>query len=202
MLHCFSSMSRNNTENWFEHNKATFTCSMTRVDSQCNTTGDCVYPGNPPPDFHPQDSSCKIAEIRLAGAWGEHAVWPQPSCRGFPAESQRTARSFISTKLHSERSEVTLVLPPSHLTKAEQHTMLRCQGWTDTHKHTQTTELFGVNSRQASTHTLCAVGIAHSDKERGGDCCTVASSCLWRLSDWSAEQSPALTSPKAILQFC
>lgn len=52
--------------------------------------------------------------------------------------------------------------------------MLRCQGWMDTHK--RTTELIGVNRRQASkeqhTHALCSGSwkavVAHSDKEGWG----------------------------------
>lgn len=160
MLHCLSSMSRNNTENWFEHNKATVT-GMTRVDSQCNTTGDCACPGNLPPDFHPQDSSCKTAEIRLAGAWTFNMA--TALLQRFP-----WWRSFTCTKLHSERPEVTLVLPPLHLSKAEQHTMLRCQEGTDTHKHWRPQSCLGWTGGRPPHTYLVQRGLHTVIKKDGG----------------------------------
>lgn len=189
-MHCPSSMSRN-TENWFEHNKATVP-GVPRVDSQFNTTGDWEYPGNPPPDFHPQDSSCRTAEIRLAGAC---------TCSMATALLQRfpcwTSKDCKIVYLHQtsqwEAWNHSGFAPfPSHQSRI----MSRCQGGIDTQKHTQTKELLRVNKRQASTHTLCAMG-----QKDGGITAylpVAAFEDLKTLKVWS----PALTSPKAILQFC
>lgn len=195
MLHCFSSMSRNNTENWFEHNKATLTCSMTRVDSQCNTTGDCV-PRQPAPRLPPSG-------LILQNSWGQTCRSLRWTCSVATALLQRfpcwISKDCKIIYLHQTSqwkvwSHSGFAPFPSHQSRATHHAEMSGMDW-HTHTHSDHRAIWG---EQASTHTLCAVGIAHSDK----DWCTVASSCLWRLSDWSAEQSPALTSPKAILQFC
>lgn len=160
MLHCHSSMSRNNTENWFEHNKATVT-GMTRADSQYNTT---AYPGNPPPDYQPQDSSCKTAEIRLVGAWTcsmATALFVEISLLNLKGLQ---IIYLCHTSQWEAWSHSGFAPFPSHQSRTTHHAEMSGRDWhTQTHRDHRATR--GQQEAGQHTDTLCS-GVAHSHKER------------------------------------
>lgn len=125
-----------------------------------------AYPGNPPPDFHPQDSSCKTAEIRLAGAWTCSVA--TALLQTFPCQTSKDCKIIYLHQTSQWEAWSHSGCALSHLTNAEQHNHAEMSGrdW-HTHTHGDHRATWG-ERRQASTHTLCAVGLHTVIKKDGG----------------------------------
>lgn len=175
---------------------------MTRVDSQCNTTGDCV-PRQPAPRLPPSG-------LILQNSWDQTCRSLRWTCsvatallQRFPCWISKVCQDHLSPPNFTVKGLKSLWFCPLPISLKQSNTP--CWDARDGLTHTNTLRpqsyLGWTAGRPAYTHFV-QWGLHTVIKKEGGDYCTVASSCLWRLSDWSAEQSPALTSPKAILQFC
>lgn len=86
----------------------------------------------------------------------KHAAWPQPCCRDFPDEPQRTARSFTFTKPQWEAWSQSGFAPfPSQQSRTTHHAEMPGRDWhTQTHGDHRST--WGEQEAGHHTHTLCS----------------------------------------------